>query len=245
MPQFSDDLYLGPVVLPASDTSNPAPMTVGVGPLGRVYVYDIVPLTLQVAGLAVSANPGSGASFTLAAGTGVTVRARPDGTNEYVLDVPRCVTVKATGANTATYLISGYDVYGQPMSQLIAAPSTSTVATTKAFKTVTSVTNANATAGTNGLEVGFNDKFGLPVRVADIGYVQSVKWAATLAADAGTLVAADATSPATTSTTDVRGCYTPSSAANGTRRLVMTIAVPALGCGPNATRVGAAGVTQV
>ena len=245
MPQFSDDLYLGPVVLPASDTANPAPMTVGVGPLGRVYVYDIVPLTLQVAGLAASANPGSGASFTLTAGTGVTVRARPDGTNEYVLDVPRCVTVKATGANTATYLISGYDVYGQPMSQLIAAPSTSTVATTKAFKTVTSVTNANATAGTNGLEVGFNDKFGLPVRVADIGYVQSVKWAATLAADAGTLVAADATSPATTSTTDVRGCYTPSSAANGSRRLVMTIAVPALGCGPNATRVGAAGVTQV
>lgn len=245
MPQFSDDLYLGPVLLPSSDSTNPALMTQGVGPLGRVYVYDIVPLTLQVAGLAASQNPGSGASFTLTAGTGVTLRVRPDGTNEYVLDVPRCVTVKATGANTATYLISGYDQYGQPMSQLIAAPSTSTVATTKAFKTVTSVTNANATAGTNGLEVGYNDKFGLPVRVSDVAYVQSVKWAATLAADAGTLVAADTTSPATTSTTDVRGCYTPSSAANGTRRLVMTIAVPALGCGPNATRIGAAGVTQV
>jgi len=245
MPQFSDDLYLGPVLLPSADSTNPSLMTQGVGPLGRVYIYDIVPLTLQVAGLAASQNPGSGASFTLAAGTGVTLRVRPDGTNEYVLDVPRCVTVKATGANTATYLISGYDVYGQPMSQLIAAPSTSTVATTKAFKTVTSVTNANATAGTNGLEVGFNDKFGLPVRVVDIAYVQSVKWAATLADDAGTLVAADTTSPATTSTTDVRGCYTTSSAANGTRRLVMTIAVPALACGPNATRIGAAGVTQV
>lgn len=244
MPQFSDDLYLGPVTLPSADGTNPSLMTQGVGPLGRVYVWDIVPLTLQVAGLAVSANPGSGASFTLAAGTGVTARTRADNTVEYVLDVPRCVTVKATGANTATYTISGYDQYGQPMSQLIAAPSTSTVATTKAFKTVTSVTNANATAGTNGLEVGFNDKFGMPLRVTDIAYVQSVKWAATLAADAGTVVVADATSPATTSTTDVRGCYTPSSAANGTRRLVMAIAIPALGCGPNATRIGAAGVTQ-
>jgi phosphate-selective porin len=118
------------------------------------------------------------------------------------------------------------------------------VATTKAFKTVISVTNANATAGTNGLEVGFNDKFGLPLRVTDAAYVVNVKWNATLAADAGTFVAADTTSPATASTTDVRGCFTPSSAANGTKRLVMLIALPALACGPNATRVGAVGVTQ-
>lgn len=245
MPQFGDDLYLGPVTLPSADGTNPSLMTQGVGPLGRIYVWDIVPLTLQAAGLASSQNPGSGASFTLTAGTGVTLRQRADNTNEYVLDVPRCVTVTAAGANTATYTISGYDQYGQRMSQLIAAPSTSTVATTKAFKTVTSVTNANATAGTNGITVGFNDKFGLPLRVTDVGYVQSVKWSATLAADAGTFVAADTTSPATVSTTDVRGCYTPSSAANGTRRLVLAIAIPALGCGPNATRIGAAGVTQV
>lgn len=244
MPQFSDDLYLGPVVLPSADGTNPSLMTQGVGPLGRVYVWDVVPLTLQTNGLATSQNPGSGASFTLTAGTGVTLRQRADNTNEYVLDVPRCVTVTAAGANTATYLISGYDQYGQHMSQLIAAPSTSTVATTKAFKTVVSVTNANATASTNGVTVGFNDKLGMPLRVTDITYVQSVKWAATLAADAGTVVVADATSPATTSTTDVRGCYTPSSAANGTRRLVMSIAVPALACGPNATRIGAAGVNQ-
>lgn len=243
----SDDLRIGPVSIPNDDATlngNPAPMELGVGPLGRVYVWDIVPLTLQVAGLAASQNPGSGASFTLAAGTGVTSRVRPDGTTEYVLDVPRCVTVKATGANTATYTITGYDQYGQRMSQTIAAPSTSTVATTKAFKTVISVTNANATAGTNGLEVGFNDKFGLPLRVTDAAYVVNVKWNATLAADAGTFVAADTTSPATASTTDVRGCFTPSNAANGTKRLVMLIALPALACGPNATRVGAVGVTQ-
>jgi len=245
MPAFGDDLYLGTAQIPSTSSGNPAPMTQGVGPLGRVYVFDVVPVTLQTAGLATSQNPTSGASFTLTAGTGTTLRVRPDGTNEIVLDTPRCVTITATGANTATYLVSGYDVYGQHMSALLAAPSTSTVATTKAFKTVTSVTNANATAGTNNLTVGFNDKLGLPLRVTDVGYVTSVKWAATLAADAGTFVAADTTSPATTSTTDVRGCYTPSSAANGTRRLVMTIALPALAVGPDATRVGAVGVTQV
>jgi hypothetical protein len=245
--QISDDLFLGPAIGPnplfGSD-GNPAPMSQGVGPMGRVYIWDTVPLTLQAAGLASSQNPGSGGSFTLTAGTGVTARTRADGTIEYVLDVPRCVTVTATGANTATYRITGYDVFGQPMTQLLAAPSTSTVATTKAFKTIISVTNANATAGTNGLTVGFNDKLGIPVRLLDVGYITSVKWAGVLAADAGTVVAADVTDPATASTTDVRGCYTPSSAANGSRRLVMTIAVPAIGSGPQATRVGAFGVTQ-
>lgn len=242
--QVSDDLYLGTAPILMNNPANPSVQELGVGPMGRVFVWDTVPLTLQTAGLATSQNPGSGASFSLTAGTGVTTTTLPSGAIGYVLDVPRCVTITASGANTATYLVSGFDQYGQAMSALLAAPSTSTVATTKAFKIVTSVTNANATAGTNNLTVGFNDKLGLPFRVTDVCYVQSVKWATTLAQDAGTFVAADTTSPATTSTTDVRGCYTPSSAANGTRRLVMTIALPALASGSNATRIGAAGVDQ-
>jgi hypothetical protein len=216
----------------------------GVGPLGRVFLFDVAPVTLQAAGLASSQNPGSGGSFTLTAGTGVTARLRGDGSTEYVLDTPRCVTVTATGANTATYQVVGYDVYGQRMTASLAAPSTSTVATTKAFKTIVSVNNLNATAGTNGLTVGFNDKLGLPVAVTDAAYIIAVKWNATLADDAGTFVAADATTPATSATTDPRGQYTPSSAANGTKRLVMAIATPAIASGPNATRVGAFGVTQ-
>lgn len=245
MPRFGDDIFLGGAIAPnASGDGNPSPMSAGVGPMGRIYVLDVVPVTLQAAGLATSQNPGSGASFNLAAGTGVTSRVRADGTTEYVLDVPRCVTITAAGANTATYKVTGYDQYGQLMTQDLAAPSTSTVATTKAFKTVVSVTNRNATAGTNGLTVGFNDKIGLPVRVTDASYIVNVKGNATLAADAGTFVAADQTNPATASTTDVRGCYTPSFAFNGSRRLVMAIAVPALGSGPQATRIGAFGVDQ-
>ena len=241
--QVSDDLYLGSALVPSvSDSGNPSPMTQGVGPMGRVYIWDVVPLTLQANGLSTTATPAGAGDLILTAGTGVTARVRADGTTEYVLDVPRCVTVNAAGANTSTFIIYGYDVYGQPMSQAIAAPSTSTVATTKAFKTVTRIAISGA-AG-SAIIAGFNDKLGLPVRVTDVGYVISAKWDATLADNAGTFVAADTTSPATTSTTDVRGCYTPSSAANGTKRLVMAIALPALAVGPNATRVGAAGITQ-
>lgn len=242
--QISDDIQLGPVVPGTPNTAGSSPMDVGVGPMGRVYVWDVVPLTLQVAGLAASQNPGSGASFTLAAGTGVTARTRADGTVEYVLDVARSVTIKATGANTATYKITGYDQYGQLMSQTLAAPSTSTVTSTKMFKTVVSVTNANAAAGTNGLEVGYSDLIGLPYRLLSRDYVVGSNFNATAVALSAYTVA-DQTSPATVSTTDVRGYITLPSAADGTKRLVASLAIPAIACGPNATRVGACGVTQV
>jgi hypothetical protein len=243
--QISDDLFLGPAFAPGPMVGdNPSPMERGVGPLGRVFIFDIVPLTLQAAALAGSQNPASGASFALAAGTGVTMRTRADGNFEYVLDVPRNVTLTAAGANTATYLVSGYDVYGAPMTELLAAPTTGISEGAKAFKTITSITNANATAGTNGITAGYGDKFGMPVRVSNPAYVISVKWNSVLGADAGTFVAADATSPATNATGDTRGTYVPSSAADGVKRLVMAIAVPGIACGPQATTVGAFGVTQ-
>lgn len=242
--QISDDIQLGPVVPGASNTAGPSPMDVGVGPMGRVFVWDVVPLTLQAAGLATSQNPSSGGSFTLTAGTGVTTRTRADGTVEYVLDVARSVTITAAGANTAVYKISGYDQYGQAMSQTLAAPSTSTVTSTKMFKTVTSITNTNATAGLNNLTAGFSDLIGLPYRLLSRDYVVGSNFNATAVALTAYTVA-DQTSPATVSTTDVRGYITLPSAADGTKRLVASLAIPAIACGPNATRVGACGVTQV
>jgi hypothetical protein len=52
------------------------------------------------------------------------------------------------------------------------------------------------------------------------------------------------TNPATNITGDVRGTYYPSSATNGIKRLVVVIALPGIASGPNATRIGALGVTQ-
>jgi hypothetical protein len=241
--QVSDDIRLGPVNLPNNINAGPSPMELGVGPMGRVYVFDVVPVTANTAGIAASQTPGAAGNLTLTAGTGATAATRGDGTSAIALDTPRCVTVTAAGANTATFTIYGFDQYGQAMSQLIAAPSTSTVATTKAFAQVTRIAISGA-AG-SAITAGFNDKLGLPFRVTDAGYVAGVKWAGAFATDAGTFVAADTTSPATTSTTDVRGCYTPSSASNGARRLVMLIALAGIAAGPNATRLGAGGVDQV
>lgn len=242
--QISDDIFLGPAFSGGPQSGTPSIQELGVGPMGRVFVWDVVPVTLQAAGLATSQNPGSGGSFTLTAGTGVTRRVREDGTAEFVLDTPRCVTITAAGANTATYQVRGYDVYGQPMTANVAAPSTSTVATTKAFKSVTAIVNLNSTAGTNGLTAGFNDTLGFPVRVVDRGYIVGLNWNNTLARDTGTVTPAVTTDPATSSTGDVRGTIALSSVADGVKRLVATIAIPAIGSGPNATRIGAYGVTQ-
>ena len=53
MPQFSDDLFLGPAqtYMGTNSTSNlgdPSPMDLGVGPVGRIYVWDTVPLTKEI-----------------------------------------------------------------------------------------------------------------------------------------------------------------------------------------------------
>lgn len=244
--QISDDIYLGPAVSGVL-SGGPSPMDTGVGPVGRIYVFDSVPLTLQAAALASSQNPASGASFTLTAGTGVTTSVDGAGNTIYVLDVPRSVSITATGANTATYTVTGYDQYGQRMSQTVAAPSTSTVKTTKMFKSVLSVTNANTTLATNGLTVGYGDDIGLPVRVTDLGYIISAMFnGAAVTVNSTNFGVADTTSPATTSTTDVRGYIKAAGGTNnGTKRWVITIALPALAVGPTATRVGAFGVTQV
>ena len=242
--QVSDDLFLGAanvLLLPGAD--QPSPTTNGVGPMGRVYIWDVVPLTLQAAGLAASQTPSGAGPLVLTAGAGVTVSQNAKGETLYTLDVPRCVTVTSGGAaGVANFTITGYDQYGQPMSQTIAGPSTNTVATTKAFKSIVAITGTGAAAAA--VTAGFNDKLGLPFRMSNVGYIVSVKWNSALAQDAGTAVAADATSPATATTTDVRGCYTPSSAADGVKRLVMCLALPAIAVGPQATRIGAVGVTQ-
>ena len=243
--RIGDDLYMGAAFGPnATGDGNPAPMEAGVGPMGRVYIWDVVPLTLQAAGLAAAQAVGAAGNLTLTAGTGVTASTDAFGVIRYTLDCARCVTLVSAnvGDTTQTATVYGYDYMGAPMTSAVTLNGTTTAVTTKAFKSVTRIAISAATAGN--ISAGFNDRLGIPVRVTDVGYVTSVKWNATLAQDAGTFVAAVTTDPATVSTGDVRGLYTPSSAANGSRRLVMTIALPAIAVGPQATRVGAYGVTQ-
>jgi hypothetical protein len=220
---------------------DPSPMDLGVGPLGRTYVWDCVPQALQTANIAASQTASGAGAITLTAGTSAKSVVRADGTTVIQLNSPRALQVN-TSTTARTVTISGYDYFGQAMTEAITVVTAGTAKSgKKAFYQIVSATiSGSATAVT----IGTTDILGLPVRVIDAGYVVKVGWNNTLAQDAGTFVVADMTNPATSTTGDVRGTYTPSSASDGSKRLVMTIALPAIAVGPNATRTGALGVTQ-
>jgi hypothetical protein len=246
MPQFSDDLFLGSAITDMGmNLGDPSPMSQGVGPLGRIYVWDVVPLTKQTNNVSTAATYTGGGTATLAAGTGTTAATTAAGIAVIQLDCPRAVSI-TIGTGTITdraVTVTGFDVYAQPMSEVIQTGTTqsTTINGKKAFFQVASVTVANTVGGT--LAVGTSDILGSPVRISNAGYIARSGWDSALADDAGTFVAA-VTTAATTTSGDVRGTYVPSSAPDGARRLVFGILLPALSVGPNATRAGALGVTQ-
>lgn len=222
---------------------NPSPMDLGIGPLGRIYVWDIVPQALAASNIA--AVQTTSATIALTAGTNTRSVVRQDGVTVVQLDCPRAVSI-VSGTGTLTnrnVTITGYDYYGQPMSEVIATGTvqSTTVNGKKAFFQIASATISGALGAT--IAIGTTDILGLPVRVFNVAYIASVKSNNTLAQDAGTFVAA-VTSAATTTTGDVRGTYVPATASNGIVRTVMGILLPGIAVGPNATRVGALGVTQ-
>jgi hypothetical protein len=222
---------------------DPSPMDLGIGPLGRIYVWDVVPQAKVANNIATAQSPTS--AFTLTAGTSTKSVVLANGSTGIALDLPRALilTIGTGTIANQTITISGYDYYGQPMSEAIATGTVQSTTKTgkKAFYIVTSITTTGAVGGT--VAVGTTDILGLPVRVFNVAYIASVKSNNTLAQDAGTFVAAD-TATATTTTGDVRGTYVPATASDGQVRTVMGILLPGIAVGPNATRVGALGVTQ-
>ena len=222
---------------------DPSPMDLGIGPLGRIYVWDVIPQAKVANNIATAQSPT--ATFTLTAGTSVKSVTLNNGTTALQLDLPRAliITIGTGTIANQTITISGYDYYGQAMSEAIATGTVQSTTKTgkKAFFIITSITTTGAVGGT--VAVGTTDILGLPVRVFNVAYIASVKSNNTLAQDAGTFVAAD-TATATTTTGDVRGTYVPATASDGTVRTVMGILLPSIAVGPNATRVGALGVTQ-
>ena len=219
---------------------DPSPMDLGIGPVGRIYVWDVIPQAAVTNNIAASQAPSGAGSLTLTAGTSVKSVTNTSGTTVLQLDLPRAIKVNCSTTARA-FTVSGFDYYGQAMSEVITVSVAGTAVTgLKAFFQISGVTIAgSATAAV----VGTSDKLGFPVRVFNVAYLASVKSNNTLAQDAGTFVAAD-TAVATTTTGDVRGTYTPATASDGIVRTVAGILLPAIAVGPNATRVGALGVTQ-
>ena len=219
---------------------DPSPMDLGIGPIGRVYIWDVIPQTAVTNNVALSQTAAAAGAVTLTAGTSAKSVVRNDGTTVVQLDLPRAIKVNCSTTARA-FTVSGYDYYGQAMSEVITVATAGTAVTgLKAFYQVSGATIAGSATA---VLIGTSDKLGLPVRVFNVAFVSSVKSNSTLAQDAGTFVAAD-TAVATTGTGDVRGTYTPATASDGIVRTVMTISLPAIAVGPNATRVGALGVTQ-
>lgn len=145
--------------------------------------------------------------------------------------------------SSGTYLFSGFDIYGFPMTQLVTGPSTGTVSTTKAFKYLQSITPGGTIASTS-VSVGTNSVFGLPLR-ADLWAYVSMYWNNILLTTATTFTAPDTTSPATNLTGDVRGTVgIPSPAANGTVRMQLFWKASIANLANNAGGVGVTGVQQ-
>lgn len=210
------------------------------------YLLDIVPLTKNASAFAASQSPSS-AALTLTAGTGVSTSVDGFGVTRYVADVPRCVTITSGGNDSGiAFLIRGYDLYGQPLSQLLTGTNGSTATTKKAFLSVISIVPNGSVAST--VTAGTSDTFGLPVQLIDKGYVDVQNWANTTAIDGGTCTVSDQTTPATNLTGDVRGTYAPSTGSNGSNRLVFSQTLNATQIGSTQAVAGAIailGATQV
>lgn len=236
-----------------------------IGWYDTAMVINAVPSTISAVNIAASQSPGAGAiTLVSTSGAGVTVLsstflAMPsmntipvgalalDGNPTYVVfgirdrtafyDPSKCLArnVRLTsGGNDSgiTFTVSGYDVYGYPQTETITGANVGVASGKKAFKWVTGVTHTGSVAGT--LTIGTGDVFGFPLRVDSFGYAFITWNNATITANTGFL-AADTTSPATTTTGDVRGTYAVQSASDGTKRLEIGLALNISAIGTNAT----------
>jgi hypothetical protein len=151
------------------------------------------------------------------------------------------VTGVASGAG-GTILVSGNDVFGYPMSELITATAGATTANgKKAFKFIRTVVPQFTDA--HNYSIGTADIFGFGIQ-APLWTDAEVYWNGLQVTGSSTgFTVPDLTSPATTTTGDVRGTYAVQSASDGTKRLVVRVYLSLGLLASNAT-TGLFGVVQ-
>lgn len=243
MTHFSDGLRVGTAgtntdTRPVLDQLGVNAPQVGV-PTSPIYVFDVVPLTLQTNNIATSQTlSGAPATVTLTAGTGVSSTTLRNGASVYALDTPRCITITGSATTVAaiSYTISGYDEYQQAMTQTITGPSsTGSVTTTKAFKYISGITATGNS--TSSVAIGTSDTLGLPLKAGAFEYVRLAYNNIGITSSAGFTAAVTTTATATTG--DVRGTYALQSASDGSKRFTAFIFVK-----DSSTVSGAFGVAQ-
>ena len=89
--------------------------------------------------------------------------------------IARCVQISSTGNDSAAQaLISGYDEYYYPMTQLLTLTNAGIATTKKAFKYIASIVPQGTLSGSN-ITVGTTDTYGIPLRTDRFPYL-SVWW---------------------------------------------------------------------
>jgi hypothetical protein len=143
------------------------------------------------------------------------------------------ITTSSSG-DLGTWSIAGRDMYGFKMTETIALSqgttnsSGYTIFGQKAFKYVSSITNASTPTSTN-VTIGLSDFYGLPL-YTPYGGANAVIYLTASASRTGTAVGSSAfiiafpsTGTAGSTSADVRGIYGSSTATNGTIRLQMVV----------------------
>jgi hypothetical protein len=134
--------------------------------------------------------------------------------NPQALSARNVVVTPATAGSAVNWTVRGYDIYGYPMTEVIAtAADSNAVAGKKAFKYIASVTPDASSTGTH--SVGTGTVFGFALRSDTFGdvlinYATSTQNPALITANTGYL--ASVKTYATTTTGDVRGTYSATAA---------------------------------
>lgn len=127
-----------------------------------------------------------------------------------------------------SYVVVGRDMYGYKITEQIAGGATA-LAGKKAFKYISSITNATTPTST-GVSIGFGDIYGFPLAVPYTGLNAQVSVLASafssaviVALSSANTVLASTVAVQTSTTADVRGTYASTTASNGTVRVQMVV----------------------
>lgn len=207
----------------AADSHVKPGLTTFVFPTTSAYVNLGTPTTAAATAVCAAqavAGAGSATINGTKASSGAASLGAPTGRNVNVVS-------SSAGDTTQVVTVIGTDMYGNGMRENITLNGTTTVQGKKAFSTVTAVSVSAAMAGN--LSVGDGTILGIPVYLSNATFiVREIQDGAT--ATSGTVVAgAGITVPATATSADVRGTYTPNSAPDGTRAYGLLMEIPEIG----------------
>ena len=157
--------------------------------------------------------------------------------------ISRCVRIEGSSNDGAGgFTINGYDIYGYPMTETLAGSISTTtgstfVVTQKAFKYISTIT-ASGTINSTGVTIGVADIYGFPLAVTNgnrtvIGISSGTSFN-TVTTSTGIVVASTAATQ-TSTTPDVRGTWSSTTAADGTRRFTVYVS-------PSVTTLGSTGL---